>query len=146
MPPVPVNVFPRRGEQCPVDEFSYKGYSPPKCICNDTHTSNYIPHKNVILCEIYHVMHEMRLPMPIIRILTDSFTHANACENQSLAFHPMTYTIGQSSNILLNLSTPVCLFGSRISRVSPQASREGGGGGGGGVLMCPILLHPHTRN
>ena len=30
--------FPRHGEQCPVDGFSYKGYSPPKCTCNDMHT------------------------------------------------------------------------------------------------------------
>ena len=29
------NNFPRRGEQCPVEEFSYKGYSPPKCTCID---------------------------------------------------------------------------------------------------------------
>ena len=25
---------PRRGEQCPVENNSYKGYSPPKCTCN----------------------------------------------------------------------------------------------------------------
>ena len=29
-------LFPRRGEQCPVVEFSYMGYSPPKCSCNCT--------------------------------------------------------------------------------------------------------------
>ena len=31
-------LFPRWGEQCPVVEFSYKGYSLPKCSCNDKHT------------------------------------------------------------------------------------------------------------
>ena len=25
------NIFPRQGEQCPVVEFPYLGYSPPKC-------------------------------------------------------------------------------------------------------------------
>ena len=38
VPPAPENVFPRRGEQCPVEEFSYKGYSLSKCTCNDKHT------------------------------------------------------------------------------------------------------------
>ena len=27
--------IPRRGEQSPVEIISYKGYSPPKCTCND---------------------------------------------------------------------------------------------------------------
>ena len=26
--------FPQRGELCPVEKISYKGYSPPKCTCN----------------------------------------------------------------------------------------------------------------
>ena len=38
--PVPVRYLkrgiPRRGEQRPVVEFSYMGYSPPKCTCNGT--------------------------------------------------------------------------------------------------------------
>ena len=38
--PVPVPYLkrgiPRRGEQRPVVEFSYMGYSPPKCSCNGT--------------------------------------------------------------------------------------------------------------
>ena len=38
--------------------------------------------ENVILYGIFHVMHEMRLLMPITRVLTDSLTPANAkCEN-----------------------------------------------------------------
>ena len=68
---------------------------------------------------------------------------------------------------ILNLSNPVCLFGLRIFGVSPQASQclptlsrtfiagyicltkkkiwvfHFGGGGGG---ICPILLHPNTRD
>ena len=48
--------------------------------------------ENAILYGIFHVMHEMRLLMPITRVLTDSLTHANAkCENQSLMFHLMTF-------------------------------------------------------
>ena len=26
------------GEQCLIENFSYKGYSPPKCTCNGIHT------------------------------------------------------------------------------------------------------------
>ena len=48
--------------------------------------------EKAILYGIFHVMHEKRLLMPIIGVLTNSLTHANAkCENQSLVFHPMTF-------------------------------------------------------
>ena len=61
--------------------------------------------------------------MPTTRVPTDSLTSATpSVKNQSLVFHPMTYTIGQPSNF--NLSNPICLFGLRISRVSPQASQR----------------------
>ena len=38
--------FPQRGELCSVEKVSYKGYSPPKCTCNDIihkiiHTHSY---------------------------------------------------------------------------------------------------------
>ena len=33
-------LFPRRGEQCPVVEFSYMGYSPPKCSCIGNQTKH----------------------------------------------------------------------------------------------------------
>ena len=44
--PVPEIFFPRRGELCPVEKVSYKGYSPPKFTCNDIihkiiHTHSY---------------------------------------------------------------------------------------------------------
>ena len=43
--PLYLKRVPRRGEQCLVENFSYKGYSPPKCTCNDIHkTSNHIPY------------------------------------------------------------------------------------------------------
>ena len=38
-------MFPRQGEQCPVVELSYMGYSPPKCTCNGStqiHSSKYM--------------------------------------------------------------------------------------------------------
>ena len=48
-------MFPRHGEQCPVVELSYMGYSPPKCTCNgnQTHSSKYM-----ILLECQHDMDE----------------------------------------------------------------------------------------
>ena len=55
VPPAPENVFPQQGEQCSVEEFSYKGYSPPKCTCNGKHT-----HIQVKICtfllECLHAM------------------------------------------------------------------------------------------
>ena len=49
--------FPMKGEQCLVKEFSYKGYSPPKCTCNEKHT-----HIQVKICtfllECLHAMDE----------------------------------------------------------------------------------------
>ena len=54
--PVPEKGVPRQGEQCPVEKFSYKGYSPPKSTCNDT------PHIQVKTCTVLlkclHVMDE----------------------------------------------------------------------------------------
>ena len=48
-------IFPRQGEQCPVVELSYMGYSRPKCTCNDnqTHSSKFM-----ILLEYLYEMDE----------------------------------------------------------------------------------------
>ena len=58
-------MFPRQGEQWPVVELSYMGYSPPKCICNDstqTHSSEYM-----ILLECVHDMDEdVTHPFPLL--------------------------------------------------------------------------------
>ena len=63
VPPALVNVFPRRSEQYPVEEFSYKGYSQPKCSCNGKHT-----HIQVKICrfllEYLHSMDE-KVTQPI---------------------------------------------------------------------------------
>ena len=51
-----LNMVPRRGEQCPVENNFYKGYSPPKCKCNA------IPHIQVkpytFLLKCLHAMDE----------------------------------------------------------------------------------------
>ena len=58
-------MFPRQGEQCPVFELSYMGYSLPKCTCNDstqTHSSKYM-----ILLECLHDMDEdVTHPFPLL--------------------------------------------------------------------------------
>ena len=55
VPPAFVNVFPRRGEQCPIEELSYKGYSPPKCTYNGKHT-----HIQVKICTfLLECLHSM---------------------------------------------------------------------------------------
>ena len=71
VPLVPENVFPRQGEQCPVGEFSYKGYSPPKSTFNGNHTHTF-KHKYV------HSYSNVYMPYPMSRVLTDSLTHAFA--------------------------------------------------------------------
>ena len=39
--------FPIKGEPRPVENISYKGYSPPKCTCNGHVTHIHIPSKNM---------------------------------------------------------------------------------------------------
>ena len=69
VPPTLVKVFSRRGEKILVEEFSYKGYSPPKCICNGKHT-----HIQVKICtfilKCLHAMHHVSSPH------SNSLTHA----------------------------------------------------------------------
>ena len=58
-------MFPRQGEQCPVVELSYMGYSPPKCTCNDstqTHSRKYM-----ILLKCLHDMDvNVTHPFPLL--------------------------------------------------------------------------------
>ena len=61
-PPMPEIIFPRQGEQCPVVELSYMGYSSPKCSCNgrtkQTHSSEFKIHTRMSTCPIpYHFPH-----------------------------------------------------------------------------------------
>ena len=65
--PVPINIFPRRGEQCLIEEFSYNGYSPPKCTCNVMiHTLTPIQVKIcTFLHERLHAMPHMSSPRRI---------------------------------------------------------------------------------
>ena len=96
------------GEQCPIDEFSYMGYSPPKCICNDTHTSYHIPYRKCnrkcnISCHARDETPYAHNPSPD-RLLT----HANA------SVKPV---IGVSPNDLTHLTTLQYLFNFTKSRV-----------------------------
>ena len=62
--PVPEIMIPRQGEQCPVVELSYMGYSPPKCTCNDstqTHSRKYM-----ILLECLHAQSRVSSPYRLI--------------------------------------------------------------------------------
>ena len=94
--------------------------------CLNAHEMTYIKHQtifrinNAILYGMFCVMHDMRLLMLTTQVPIDSLTPATpSVKNQSLMFHLMTLTIEQPSNF--NLSNPVCLFGLRISGVSPQS-------------------------
>ena len=61
-------LFPRRGEQCPVVESSYLGYSQPNCSCNGNHTNIQVNH-------VYPYLN-VYMPRPMPRVLTDSLAHA----------------------------------------------------------------------
>ena len=62
---VPEIIFPRQGEQCPVVEFSYMCYSPPKCKCNGSTQTH--SRKNMILLEYLHDMDEnVTHPFPLL--------------------------------------------------------------------------------
>ena len=92
VPPAPVNVFPRRGEQCPVEEFSYKGYSPPRCTCNGKHT--YIQVKIcTFLLECLHAMDE-NVTHPTLcpeSSPTPSHMQMPSVKTCHLVFHPMPF-------------------------------------------------------
>ena len=72
VPPVPEMFFPRRGELCLVEKVSYKGYSPPKCTCNDILHQIIHTHSYKICISLY----ECPCHAPFPRVLTDSLTHA----------------------------------------------------------------------
>ena len=62
--------------------------------------------ENAILHGIYHVMNEMRLLMPITRVLTDSLTHANAkCEKTVIGVSPNDSFLQTKIFLFLKLKT-----------------------------------------
>ena len=67
----------RRGDQCPVENNSYKGYSPPKCTCNVISHIQIKTYTFSLKC--LHVIYE-NVTQPVAclmsRVLTDSLTHA----------------------------------------------------------------------
>ena len=74
-PHVPEKGVPQWGAQCPVEKIM----ATPRL---NAHEMMYIKHQtifhinNVILYEMFHVMHEMRLLMPTTRVPIDSLTPA----------------------------------------------------------------------
>ena len=88
-------LFPRRGEQCPVVEFSCMGYSPPKCSCNGNHTNIQVNHSYPYL-NVY-------MPRLMPRVLIDSLTHAifhvNCFQNKDICLfvdNPLIYYSGHT--------------------------------------------------
>ena len=84
-------IFPRQGQQSPVEVISYLGYSPPKCTCmaKQTHSSNYM---NLLECldDLSHVSSPHRLPhicLSRMRVKISSFP------NKSFLFLKTHYQI-----------------------------------------------------
>ena len=84
-------LFPRRGEQCPVVEFSYMGYSSPKFSCNCNQTNIQVNHAYPYL-NVY-------MPNPMPRVLTDSLTHACAMYENHFQNKDICFICGQPSDI-----------------------------------------------
>ena len=57
--PVPEIIFPRQGEQCPVVELPYLGYSPPKCTYHGKQSQS---SKYMILFECLHAKSHVSSP------------------------------------------------------------------------------------
>ena len=54
--------FPRRGELCLVEKVSYKGYSPPKCTCNDIIHKIIYTHSYKICISLYECLCQAPFP------------------------------------------------------------------------------------
>ena len=99
VPPAPVNVFPRWGEQCPVEEFPYKGYSPPKCTCNGKHA-----HIQVKVCTFL---------IECLHIMDENVTHPIPCPESSpypsrptvIGVSPIDHFLQNKSFLFLKLIT-----------------------------------------
>ena len=75
------------------------------------HTHRTTFHKeNKFINGIYHVMHEMRLLMPITRVLTDSLTHASASVKPIISASSNDLTHWTTLKYLFNffLPNPLC--------------------------------------
>ena len=104
---------PRRGEQCLVENASYKGYSPSKCTCNAFYTFTiHIPTRTCqFYMESYMPCHEWDAThhVPYARALTDSLTQClSPCLNNyhfsndiKLSFSFNSYSFYLQSRALL---------------------------------------------
>ena len=114
-------IFPRQGEQCLIEKFSYKGYSPPKCTCNAINLTfiNTLSKTYAFLRECSHVM-------PKSQTLTDSLTHAHVMyEKPSFPKQKIFVLYFNSLDSLRKtvlFKSHVSFVGNKLSRVSPQAS------------------------
>ena len=91
-------LFPRRGEQCPVVEFSYLGYSQPKCSCNGNHTN----------IQVNHAYPYLNVYMPVACLessLTPSHMHF-PCMKNSFQNKDICFICGQPSYIYISGHTP----------------------------------------
>ena len=97
--------FPRRGEQCPVVEFPYMGYSPPKCSCNGkyTHSIKIMIPTRMFTCPS-HATSPYRLPhtcnFPCMK---------NYFKNKDICF--INHFIGQPSDLSTLDNPPIKYFG-----------------------------------
>ena len=95
--------FPRQGEQYPVDEFSYKGYSPPKCTCNGKHThSSKIIHvpTRTSTCHAPCLESSLTSSHMLSPCVKDCFQNKYFCFQKLFGQSPISKCIGQPSNII----------------------------------------------
>ena len=92
-------LFPRRGKQCPVVEFSYMGYSSPKCLCNGNHTNIQVncayPYLNVYM------------PHPMPQVLVDFLTHAISMYEKLFSKQRYFFYFWKTSYIYISGYTPI---------------------------------------
>ena len=99
--PVPKNIFPRRGEQCPIEKCSYKGYSPPKCTCNAMYENCF---RTKDFCFINHSIglpSEKFTGQPSDQVHGITVRYRNILDNPPISKH-----IGQPSDIKTYWTTP----------------------------------------
>ena len=91
-PPVPeINIFPRQGEQCPVVEFSYMDYSPPKWISENLHG---LIHPQGAICHLWAPLELMFDPFfpghvaPLEPLIKCQVSSTPLCASKNVKFRP----------------------------------------------------------
>ena len=95
--------FPQRGELCPVEKVSYKGYSPPKCTCNGIIHKIIHTHSYKICISLYeclcHAQSSLTLSYMRFSMYETSF--------KTKAFVFETHYIRQPSQYFTHLDNPL---------------------------------------